>query len=369
MPLHSLPEAFSSPANCAACRRSIRQGSQSFYVASLLLPVAIREPAYAVYAFCRMADDLIDRDEGGADSIRGLRRMLDRIYAGAPDPTFVERGFADVVARFAIPRAVPEALIEGLAWDAAGRRFQSFDDLKAYAVRVAGTVGFMMTLVMGRREPHVLARACDLGVAMQLTNIVRDIGEDARNGRIYMPLAWLSESGVDATVWMASPTYSPQIGAVAARLLGEAESLYTRSQAGIAALPPACRVGINAARVLYREIGEEIRRGVNPVTTRAVTSKRQKLGLLARVAMARTLDRAELFAPGLAEADFLIEAVAQSPAMRLPPPIPAWWDVKARSERMIELLNGFEARHAGEKTRRHAAPGLAPARSFSPIDP
>ena len=76
MPPHSLPDSFSTPANCAACRRSIRQGSQSFYVASLLLPVSIREPAYAVYAFCRMADDLIDRDEGGEDGVRHLGTML-----------------------------------------------------------------------------------------------------------------------------------------------------------------------------------------------------------------------------------------------------------------------------------------------------
>ena len=196
MPQHSQVEPHSTPANCAACRTSIRQGSQSFYIASLLLPVEIREPAYAVYAFCRMADDLIDREAGGAAAIRDLGAMLDRIYSGYPGAHFVERGFADVVSTFAIPRAVPAALIEGLGWDAAGRRYDTLDDLIAYAVRVAGTVGFMMTLVMDRRDPHVLARACDLGVAMQLTNIARDIGEDAANGRLYMPGCWLRQAGV-----------------------------------------------------------------------------------------------------------------------------------------------------------------------------
>ncbi len=366
MPQHSSPDSFSTPANCAACRRSIRQGSQSFYVASLLLPVAIREPAYAVYAFCRMADDLIDRDEGGEDGVRHLSAMLDRIYAGRPDKNFVERGFADVVARFSIPRAIPDALIEGLGWDAAGRRYGSLDDLKAYAVRVAGTVGFMMTLVMGRREPHVLARACDLGIAMQLTNIARDIGEDAGNGRIYMPTDWLDDAGIDPKTWIAAPTCSPEIRAIVERLLGEAEALYTRSQSGIAALPASCRLGINAARILYREIGQEILRGVDPVTTRAVTSKQQKLRLLVEVIGTRALDRADLLEPAVPQADYLVDAVLRAPAARTQHPALAWWNVKARSERMIELLNGFSARR--ETGEAVSPPRFAPS-GYSGTEP
>ncbi|MCX7304253.1 MAG: phytoene/squalene synthase family protein [Hyphomicrobiales bacterium] len=349
---HSYREDFSTPANCADCRRSIRQGSQSFYVASLLLPVAIREPAYGVYAFCRTADDLIDRDQGGTEAIGQLGQMLDRIYAGLPGPSFVERGFADVVARFAIPRAVPDALIEGMAWDAAGRRYRSLDDLMDYAVRVAGTVGFMMTLVMGRREPHVLARACDLGVAMQLTNIARDIGEDAANGRVYMPLDWLAQAGIEVEGWISAPSYREEIRSIVQRLLGEAEFLYTRSQPGIAALPAGCRLGINAARMLYREIGQEILRGVDPVTSRAVTSRRQKLRLLAEVVAAPHAAGTGGLEPAIAQSVFLIDAISCSPVARAKPPIPAWWDVKARSERMIDLLNGFSTRNAAAGVAR-----------------
>lgn len=356
----SRPEDFSTPANCAACRRSIRQGSQSFYVASLLLPVAIREPAYAVYAFCRTADDLIDRDNGGADAITQLGQMLDRIYAGRPDTSFVERGFADVVARFAIPRAVPDALIEGLAWDAAGRRYHSLDDLMAYAVRVAGTVGFMMTLVMGQREPHVLARACDLGVAMQLTNIARDIGEDAANGRIYLPLDWFAKVGVEAEAWLAAPEYSAEVQALVVRLLDEAETLYTSAQAGIAALPASCQLGIAAARLLYREIGQKIIRGVNPVTTRAVTSKPQKLRLLAEIMMTRAPGVDKLTAPAVAQANFLISAIALEAPPRSPAPIPAWWDVQARSVHMIDLLNSFASRDAAAMSSRGTGAMLRP---------
>ena len=343
MPPSSHAKEFSTPANCAACRASIRQGSQSFYIASLLLPVAIREPSYAVYAFCRMADDLIDRDEGGTDAIGALGRMLDRIYAGDPAADYVERGFADVVRRFGIPRAVPDALIEGLAWDAQGRRYETLEDLTAYAVRVAGTVGFMMTLVMGRREPDVLARACDLGVAMQFTNISRDIGEDAANGRVYLPLGWLRASGIDPDAWLAAPVSRPGIRAITERLLGEAEMLYGRSRSGIGALPGACRLGINAARLLYREIGHEILRGVDPVTQRAITTRGQKLRVLA-AAMARAPVQPFLSEPPVAAAQFLIDAVAAAPAPRAAAVTPPWWDLRARSERMMELLTTFSAR-------------------------
>jgi phytoene synthase len=346
----SHPEVFSTPANCAACRRSIREGSQSFYLASLLLPVAIREPAYAVYAFCRYADDIIDREQGGTEAIRELNRMLDRIYARCPGSDFVERGFADVVSRFAIPRAVPDALIEGLAWDAAGTRYRSLDHLTAYAVRVAGTVGLMMTLVMGRREPQVLARACDLGIAMQFTNIARDIGEDARNGRLYLPLDWMADAGIDTDSWLSDPRPSAAMRSLVERLLGEAQTFYDRSQSGIAALPASCRLGINAARLLYREIGQEILRGVDPVTARAVTSTQQKLRLLAEAVTARTPDQSHFMDLRVPETDFLIDAVAAAEAPGHRPAIPAWWNVKARSERMVDMLNGFATRSASAQS-------------------
>ena len=355
---HSLSETFSTPANCAACRTSIRQGSQSFYIASLLLPLEVREPAYAVYAFCRMADDLIDRQQGGEDAIGELTAMLDRIYSGRPGRHFVERGFADVVARFAIPRAVPEALGEGLAWDAAGKRYETLDDLTDYAVRVAGTVGFMMTLIMDRRDPNVLARACDLGVAMQLTNIARDIGEDAANGRLYMPQSWLREAGIDPDAWLASPCYSPAIRSVVERLLGEAEMLYDRSLTGINALPGNVRLGINAARLLYREIGRRVVRGVDPVAQRAVTSKRTKLLALARAVRTRVASNDNLFDPPVPAAVFLVEAVAAAGPPRPGPAALPWWNVKARSLRMVDLLTSFSARANAAETASASQPFL-----------
>ena len=213
-------------------------------------------------------------------------------------------------ARFAIPRAVPEALLEGLAWDAEGRVYETLDALTEYAVRVAGTVGVMMTLLMGVRSPEALARACDLGVAMQLTNIARDVGEDARLGRLYLPRQWLREAGVDAAVLIAAPTADQGVRSVVARVIAAARPLYIRAQSGIAALPPACRPAVLAAALIYAEIGVEVERNAHDsVTQRARVSGLRKAQLLARAAAAAPFLVAEEPVPALACARPLIEAV------------------------------------------------------------
>jgi 15-cis-phytoene synthase len=326
---------FALPADRAACRASIRQGSRSFHLASLLLPISVREPAYAVYALCRMADDLIDGAEAGRDGIARIDALLDRAYAGRPAADPIERSFADIVAEFAIPRAVPQALVEGLAWDVEGRRYETLDDLLAYGVRVAGTVGLMMSLVMQRQCPKVLARACDLGVAMQITNICRDIGEDAANGRIYLPLEMMAAHGLDADAFLASPAHCTRLRALTSELLEEAERLYARSLSGIAMLPAGCRPGIGAARLFYREIGRTVLGGADPVVSRVVVSGPRKAALLPLLVSERT--EPSLGQPVLPQARFLIDAIAAMPVRRhrrLPP----WWRVGARAERMVELL-------------------------------
>jgi phytoene synthase len=215
----------------------------------------VRNPAVALYAFCRLADDAVDGGGDRARAVADLKDRLDRAYAGRPDPNPADRAFAAVAARFAIPRALPDALIEGFAWDAEGRRYETLDDLIAYAVRVAGTVGAMMAVVMGERGARGVARACDLGVAMQLTNIARDVGEDARLGRIYLPLQDLRRAGIDPDAFLADPEPGPALAGVVARLLAAADELYARSEAGVATLPADCRPAIQAARRLYEGIG------------------------------------------------------------------------------------------------------------------
>lgn len=264
----------------------MRAGSKSFHLASRLLPARVRPATLALYAFCRHADDAVDDASSDRDARRAvdaLRARIDRVYAGQGLDAVVERAFARVIDRFAIPRAIPDALVEGMEWDAVGRTYETAADVRAYGMRVAGTVGLMMTLVMGRRDPDVLARACDLGVAMQLTNIARDVGEDARRGRIYVPSVWLDEAGADRERFLADPSPTPAIRAAVARLLDEADVLYTRADKGIAHLPADCRTAIRAARLVYSAIGDTIRaRGYDSVTRRAVVPLRRKLWLVLR---------------------------------------------------------------------------------------
>ena len=304
-------------ADLAACRDLLRNGSRSFHAASLVLPPRVRAPATALYAFCRLADDAIDGARGSPASLARLSSRLARVYEGRPDPHPADRAFAAVVEAHALPRALPEALLEGLMWDAEGRRYASLAGLQAYAARVAGSVGAMMAVVMGVRDPAALARACDLGVAMQLTNIARDVGEDARMGRVYLPLEWLEEAGIEADGLLARPFFSPALGAVVARLLASADALYDRAAPGIGALPLACRPGIGAARLIYAEIGREVaRRRLDSVSSRAVVRGRRKLALLARSLAAAPLaiTGPGLAAPPLAETRFLVQAVVASPA-------------------------------------------------------
>jgi phytoene synthase len=266
----------------AACRALLRQGSKSFALAARLLPRRVREPATALYAFLRVADDLVDADPGaGAATIAALRERVRLVFEGQPVDHPADRALARAVARHGLPQRVFESFLDGLAWDVSGRRYPEFEDLCAYAARVAGTVGVFLALLMGERTAEVLARACDLGIAMQLTNIARDVGEDARRGRLYLPLGWLEEAGLDAGDFLRAPRPSPALAAVVHRLLGEAERLYASADSGIERLPADCRVAIRAARLIYAEIGVQVaRNGFDPVTRRAVVPAWRKLWLL-----------------------------------------------------------------------------------------
>ncbi len=305
-------------ADIEACREILREGSKSFHAAGLLLPSRVRAPIAALYAFCRVADDAVDlvASERKSAAVERLAVRLASVYAGTPDDHPVDRAFAATVRTHRIPRAIPEALIEGFRWDVANRRYDTFSDVVAYAARVASTVGVMMTVIMGERAPRVLDRACDLGVAMQLTNIARDVGEDAREGRLYLPLEWLRREGIDSDAFLAAPRFDARIGRVVRRLLGRAEALYARADAGIPLLPRDVRTAMRAARLVYADIGREIAlAGFDSVTERARTSGLRKVVLLARSLPATVVpslpSRAE---PPLREVRFLVDAVAQADA-------------------------------------------------------
>jgi phytoene synthase len=348
-------------ADIAACRALLRDGSRTFYAASYLLPRWLREPASALYAFCRQADDSVDVQGGRLQAIETLRRRLDRAYCGRPEPHPVDRAFAVTVQTFQVPRELPEALLDGLAWDAEGRRFDDLSDLNAYAARVAGSVGAMMSVLMGVRAPDLMARACDLGIAMQLTNIARDVGEDARNGRIYLPLSWMHDAGLEAEAWLSAPAFGPQLKGVIERLLTVADTYYARADAGIARLPPSCRPGIRAARLLYAEIGHQLRRdGGNSVAARAVVPVERKLRLIAKAVGIPGRAVSPDSGPCLAEAQFLVDSV--------PSPADAaraardWWNLHGHAVWLIEL---FERLERQERQQHVAYPPHANASSLS----
>ena len=338
-----------------ACRALLRGGSRTFYAASFLLPREVREPASALYAFCRLADDEVDQQGDRAAGLDRVRERLARAYDGRPVPSPIDRAFADVVARFALPRALPEALLEGFAWDVAGHRYHDLAALQAYAARVAGAVGAMMAVVMGARAPELVARACDLGVAMQLTNIARDVGEDARLGRVYLPLRWLADAGIDPDAWLARPAPSEALGTVIAQILDAASALYDRVDGAIDCLPPPCRPGIRAARALYAEIGAEVRRrGHDSISSRAVVPGRQKVALIAHAVMGREGARDLSRDAPLTATRFLVDAVVGAP-----PPIsarPATPRRRRSGDRigfLIDLFDRLERRDAIER------PGVA----------
>ena len=343
-----------APADMAHCREAIRTGSLSFHAASKLLPARVRDPALALYAFCRLADDAVDDSDDKAPAVLALRDRLDLVYAGRPRNAPADRAFAAVVQDFEMPRALPDALLEGLAWDAVGRRYHSLSELLDYAARVAAAVGAMMCVLMRVRSADALARACDLGLAMQLTNIARDVGEDARAGRLYLPLQWMAAESIDPEGFLARPVANAEITRLTQRLLAEADQLYLRAEAGVPALPLACRPGIYAARHVYAGIGGGVARGgFDSVTRRARTSGGQKLGWLA-LAVLRTgasalwPGPATLHAAPAPEVAFLVQAAARTAARA------------GRSEALISVFAQLEAQ---DRARKGAGNGLDSARA------
>ena len=320
------------------CRAAIRTGSLSFHAASKLLPTRVRDPALALYAFCRLADDAVDEGTDKAGAVLSLGERLDRVYRGQPRNTPADRAFAAVVETHEMPRTLPEALLEGLAWDATGYRPQTFSQVLDYSARVASAVGAMMCVLMGVRDADRLARACDLGLAMQLTNIARDVGEDARAGRLYLPADWLDQAGISPAAFLAGPRPTPQVLALVARLLRESERFYARSEPGAMALPLDCRPGIFAARHVYAAIGHDLaRHGCDSITRRAHTTKGTKLRLLALAGLRSALSvvtplPATLHAPPAPEVAFLVQAAARRGSQT------------GRSEALLAVLGQLRAR-------------------------
>jgi phytoene synthase len=335
-----------------ACVSMMQGGSKTFFAASRLLPPRVRAAAIALYAFCRVADDLVDEAQQGDLPLGILQARLDAIYAGAPHDHVEDHALSLVVQRYTLPRHLLDALIEGFAWDAADRHYETIEDLHAYGARVAGSVGAMMSWIMGAQNMETLARACELGVAMQLTNIARDVGHDASIGRLYLPRAWLRAAGIQPEAWLQKPEFNPAIAHVVTRLLDEADRLYKQAHAGIAALPPDCRAAICAASMIYAEIGHQLRReGLDSVNKRTVVSTTRKLMLLASAWTQVHWIRVTAQHPApLAAIMGLVQGCMDATQQNS---MPAYFPNRAMPQRVAWMLNLFERRE-NERLDRNA---------------
>jgi len=294
-----------------ASRVSIRQGSKSFAAAARLFDPSVREDAYMLYAWCRHCDDQIDgqvlgHGAVGLDPVLAASKLVEleaktrRALAGqslehrgVEDQAFA--AFQRVAQRHTIPSRLPLELLEGFRMDVEGYSYQTLDDVMLYAYRVAGVVGEMMARVMGATDADVLRRAVDLGLALQLTNIARDVVEDAKGGRIYLPAEWLGPlAGSPAKV--ADPANREAVFEATSRLITAAEPYYQSARWGLPALGFRSAWAVAAAAGVYRQIGRRVLEvGAAGLEQRATTTPIDKVtkmlagGMIA--ARAVTVDR------------------------------------------------------------------------------
>ena len=271
---------------------SIKKGSKSFALASRVFPPALRDDASMLYAWCRFCDDVIDGQEmghgqiedyktGQAERLEDLRAQTRAALAGTPTDNPIFAGVARVFKTHDIPHIHAEELLKGFEMDAQDRVYKTVDDILDYSYHVAGVVGVMMAYLMGVRDAPTLDRASDLGLAFQLTNIARDVIDDADADRVFVPQDLLIAAGAptDAASLM-DKAHWPAAHKAASAQLDIAEQYYASARVGIKELPFRCAWAISAALKVYREIGETLRaRGPNAWEQRVSASSGRKIWL------------------------------------------------------------------------------------------
>jgi phytoene synthase len=292
VPLGSATNAADQGNAAELCARTLAQHSKSFALAGKLLPKQARRDAAVLYTYCRMVDDAVDLTEPTEQpaELAKLLGALDSVYRGESQTDVRLRAFQELVARHALPREYPEELLAGMAMDTEGVCYQTLDDLLLYCHRVAGVVGLMMCHVLGVADSRALRNAAHLGIAMQLTNICRDVAEDWQRGRLYLPLEELRAQGSRALTGLRfgplPESARKPIANVTRRLLSEAARFYRSGDAGIPALPWRAAFSVRAARLIYAAIGDRIlRRGYDAFSMRAVVPTWAKLLLIAKAAL------------------------------------------------------------------------------------
>lgn len=259
----------------SVARQTLATHAKTFQFASVLLSASQRDDAAVVYAFCRAADDAVDERRTISDARDELDQMRGELLGSRPASPLVG-AYLDVCERRGIPVVAAEQLLLGVESDLDVVRFASDRDLVRYSYRVAGTVGLMMCGVIGVNDPEATPFALDLGIAMQITNICRDVLEDAQRGRMYVPTERLEEQGVDVNQVLAGKS-SDGLREVVRQLLFVAEEYYASADAGMRYIPRRPRMAIAAASRIYRAIGLALRdQRYDPMLGRAYVPKWKK---------------------------------------------------------------------------------------------
>ncbi len=263
----------------AHCAAITKQHSRTFYLASRLLPKEQRRAVQALYAFCRVSDDLVDKESDNQHQ-RILQWRQESLANHPPIYNLVALAWADARANFNIPRRYAEQLLDGVTSDLMHTRYETFSELSQYCYGVASTVGLMAMHIVGYEGDKAIPYAIKLGVALQLTNILRDVQEDWENGRLYLPLEELRMFNLDESD-IARGEVTPCWRAFMRFQIRRARQLYDEALPGVAMLGKSGRFAIAAAAELYRAILDDIEEHDYDVfSRRAHTSKQEKLAHL-----------------------------------------------------------------------------------------
>ena len=278
------------------CESITKTHAKSFYFAAKFLPKHKRRPIYALYALCRNVDDEVDEigENNEAEAVKAVekwQRKLEEIYEGeskdqkskTKDQTQVFTAWSDLLKNYKIPKKLPLELMQGVLMDTNIKRYETFDDLYVYCYRVASTVGLMSSEIFGYTESETLEYAEALGIAMQLTNILRDVKEDAAMGRIYLPQEDLRRCNVSEEQIFANE-YDEKFVALMKFQIGRARDFYQKSEKGIPLLEKDTRFTVLLASRIYARILDEIeRQNYDVFKKRAHTTFSQKLRMIPKI--------------------------------------------------------------------------------------
>jgi 15-cis-phytoene synthase len=275
------------------CAEVTRRAASNFYYAFMLLPLERRRALHAVYAFCRFVDDIADDDSvrEPAAMLARWREELDKVYAGTATRP-VSRALADNVHRFNIPRRYFEEVIDGVEMDLTRRRYASFNELSLYCRRVASAVGLICIEIFGYTNPSTRVYAEQLGLAFQMTNILRDVREDAERGRIYLPLEDLRRFAVDEDEILGAK-YSPRFRALMEFEADRAREFYRAAERALAPEDRPSMLAAEGMRLIYSALLDQITRADYQVFDRRQRlSTPHKLCLVGRAWAGARLSRA-----------------------------------------------------------------------------